>query len=59
VQLYSAEEKRTSFLGFFFFFAVLGFELRTYTSSHYTSLFVMGFFEVGSHELLVQAGFEL
>jgi hypothetical protein len=38
---------------------VLGFELRTYTSSHYTSLFVMGFFEVGSHELLVQAGFEL
>jgi hypothetical protein len=39
-------------VGLFFFFVVLGFELRAYTLSHSTSpTFVMGFFEIGSHEL--------
>jgi hypothetical protein len=38
---------------FFFFFSVLGFELRAYTLSHSTRpFFVMGFFEIGSSELL-------
>jgi hypothetical protein len=33
----------------FFFFAVLGLELRAYTFSHCTSpFFMMGFFEIGS-----------
>jgi hypothetical protein len=37
----------------------MGFELRTYTLSHSTShFFVMGFFKIGSHELLSQAGFK-
>jgi hypothetical protein len=44
---------------FFFFFTVLGFELRAYTSSHSTTpFFVKDFFETGSHELFAQAGFE-
>jgi hypothetical protein len=44
---------------FFFFLAVLGLELRAYTLSHSTSPFlVMGFFEIGSHELFAWAGFE-
>jgi hypothetical protein len=44
---------------FFFFFAMLGFELRAYTLSHSTSsIFVIGFFEIGSHELFAQAGLE-
>jgi hypothetical protein len=43
-----------------FFFAVLRLELRAYTLSHSTSpIFVKGFFEIGSHELFVQAGFKL
>jgi hypothetical protein len=47
---------------FFFFFVVLGFELRAYTLSHYTStripfLCVMGFFEIVTLELFAQAGF--
>jgi hypothetical protein len=34
---------------------VLGLELRAYTLSHSTSpFFVMGFFEIGSHELFVR-----
>jgi ascorbate-specific PTS system EIIC-type component UlaA len=38
---------------------VLGFELRAYTSSHFTSpVFVMGFFAIGSHELFAWAGFK-
>jgi hypothetical protein len=42
-----------------FFFAVLGLELRAYTFSHYTSpFFVMGVFEIVSHELFAQGGFE-
>jgi hypothetical protein len=48
--------------GFFwgFFLVVLGFELRAYTLSHSTSpVFVMGFFEIGSHRLFTWAGFEL
>jgi hypothetical protein len=41
------------------FFVVLGFELRAYTLSHSTSLiFVVGIFEIGSHKLFAQAGFE-
>jgi hypothetical protein len=40
------------FLFFFFFVAVLGFELRAYTLSHSTSpFFCDGFFEIGSGEL--------
>jgi hypothetical protein len=45
---------------YFIFFAVLGLELRAFTLSHSTSpSFVMGFFEIGSCELFVWAGFEL
>jgi hypothetical protein len=41
------------------FFAVLGFELRTFTLSHSISpIFVMGFFKIRSGELVAQAGFE-
>jgi hypothetical protein len=41
------------------FFAVLGFELRTYTLSHFTSpFFVMNFFEIGSRELFERGGFQ-
>jgi hypothetical protein len=45
----------------FFFFAVMGLELRTYALSHSTSpFFVMGFFfEIESCELVAQAGFKL
>jgi hypothetical protein len=38
-------------------FAVVGFELRAFTLSH--SFFVMGVFEIGSHELFARAAFEL
>jgi hypothetical protein len=48
------------YIMFFFFFSVLGFELRAYTLSHFTSpIFVKGFFKIGSLELLTQAGFKL
>jgi hypothetical protein len=44
----------------FFFFAVLGFELRAYTSSYFASpFFVKNVFKIGSLELFSQAGFEL
>jgi hypothetical protein len=44
----------------FFFLAVLGLELGADTLSHFTSpFFMMGFFEIGSHELFAWAGFEL
>jgi hypothetical protein len=44
---------------FFFFFAVLGLELRAFTLSHSTSpIFVIRFFEIGSGELFAWAGFE-
>jgi hypothetical protein len=47
---------KTLFL--FFFFAVLGLQLRAYTLSHSTSpFFVMGVFEID--ELVACAGFEL
>jgi hypothetical protein len=37
----------------------VGLELRVYTLSHSTSsFFVKCFFEIGSHELFAQAGFE-
>jgi hypothetical protein len=40
--------------------AILGFELRAYTLNHSTSpFFVIGFFEIGVHELFVWAGFKL
>jgi hypothetical protein len=43
----------------FFFFAVLGFELRAYTLSHSgIPFFVMGIFEIRSHELFARVGFE-
>jgi hypothetical protein len=42
---------KTLLLLLFFFFAVLGFEFRAYTLSHATSLFLMGFFKIGSPEL--------
>jgi hypothetical protein len=41
----------------FFFFVVLGFEFRVYTLSHSSPLCVV-FFEIGSHKLFAQAGFE-
>jgi hypothetical protein len=44
---------------FFFFFSVLRLELRPYTLSHPTSLFVMGIFEIGSQELFSLVDFEL
>jgi hypothetical protein len=44
---------------FVFVFAVLGHELRAFTLSHSARLFVMGISEIWSHELFVQAGFEL
>jgi hypothetical protein len=48
-----------SFFFSFFFFSVLGFEHRAFTLSHSASpFFVMGVFEIGSHELFVHAGFE-
>jgi hypothetical protein len=44
---------------FFFFFSVLGLELRPFALSHSTSpIFEMGFFEIGSYELFSRAGFE-
>jgi hypothetical protein len=44
----------------FFFFVVLGLELRAFTLNHSTSpTFCKGFFEIGSHELFAQVGFEL
>jgi hypothetical protein len=42
----------------FFFFAVLGFELRAYTLSRSTALFVLGILEIGSYKLFAWAGFE-
>jgi hypothetical protein len=46
-----------SFFSFFFFFAILGFELRAYTLSHSTSPFlVMGFFQIGSLNYLPGLG---
>jgi hypothetical protein len=48
------------FVCLFVCFVVLGFELRAYTLSHSTSLlFVMGVFQIGSHELFAWVGFEL
>jgi hypothetical protein len=46
-------------LSFFFFFVVLGLELRAFTLSQSTSpIFVTGFIEIGSGELFAQADFE-
>jgi hypothetical protein len=47
------------FLVFFVcLFAVLGFELRAFTLTHFIKRFCDGFFEMGSHELFAPAGFE-
>jgi hypothetical protein len=40
---------------YLFIFVVLGFKLRAYT---YQPCFVMGFIEIGSHELFPQGDFE-
>jgi hypothetical protein len=46
-------------IGFLFVFALLGFELRAYDLSHFTSpFFVKDFFKIGSHELFARVGFE-
>jgi hypothetical protein len=46
-------------ISMFYFFAVLGLELRAYILSYSTSpFFVMGFFKIGSHKLFPWAGFE-
>jgi hypothetical protein len=56
IKCYKAKKKEGAVT---FLFAVLGFELRAYTLSYSTSpFFVMGFFEIGSQELLAWAGFE-
>jgi hypothetical protein len=47
-----------SFFLSFFFFAVLGLELRAYTLSHEPGFFAIGFFEEGSCVLFAQAGFD-
>jgi hypothetical protein len=48
------------FLLFFVFFAAMVFGLRDCILSHSTSpLFVIYFFEIGSHELFAWAGFKL
>jgi hypothetical protein len=45
---------------FFFFFVVLGLELRAFTLRHSTSpIFVKDFIEIESHELFAWAGIEL
>jgi hypothetical protein len=45
---------------FFFFFAVLEFELKAFTLSHSTSpILVICFSEVGLGELFAQVGFKL
>jgi hypothetical protein len=47
-------------LNLFFFFVVLGLELRAYTLSHCISpFFEVGFFEIGSWELFALHDFEL
>jgi hypothetical protein len=47
------------FFFLFFFFIVLGLELRAYTLSHSISpFFVMGVFKIGSRKLFPPAGFE-
>jgi hypothetical protein len=42
---------RPDFFFLFFFFGVLGLELRAYTLSQPPALFVLGIFEIGSQEL--------
>jgi hypothetical protein len=57
-----ARDENQKLIFFFFLVVVLGFELRALILSHSISLFfflVIGFFEIGSHKLFIQAGFEL
>jgi hypothetical protein len=42
----------------FFFFSVLGFELRAYNLSHSKPFFCDGFLKIGSQKLFAQAGFK-
>jgi hypothetical protein len=53
--LYHLSHSASPFLLFFFFFAVLGLELRAVTLSHYTSRFYEGFFKIRSHKLFARA----
>jgi hypothetical protein len=48
-------DQNQMFLGFFFFFVVLGFELRGYTTGPF---FGDGFFKIGSCKLFAQADFK-
>jgi hypothetical protein len=48
-----------TFLCYFSFSCVLGFELTGYTLSHSITFFVMGMFEIGLCELFALASFEL
>jgi hypothetical protein len=55
-----SKQQLPSSVSFFFSFAVLGLELRAYTFSISTSpFFVMGVFQIGSHELFDQDGLGL
>jgi hypothetical protein len=53
-------DKREEYSYFsFFFIVVLGLELWAYTSERlHQPFFVKSFFEIGSHDLFAQAGFE-
>jgi hypothetical protein len=42
------ETEMPGFSLIYFFFPVLGFELRAFTVNHSIALFVVGFFEIGS-----------
>jgi hypothetical protein len=44
------------YLFIYLFIAVLALELRAYTLSHSTSLFLMVFFKIGSSELFICLG---
>jgi hypothetical protein len=55
----ASSQWQSFFLAMNFFFSVLQLELRAFTLSHSASpFFVMGIFEIGSHELFVWAVFE-
>jgi hypothetical protein len=55
--LYLLMQFKSGNIKIFFFFSVLGLELKAFTLSHSTSpIFVMGFFKIGSHELFALAG---
>jgi hypothetical protein len=49
---------RRAFWHFFFFFAILGFELRAHLSYSTSPFLWWIFFKIGSHELFMWAGFK-